>query len=93
MINSAMRGPVYGYAKSANKNVIWGGKFGHQSAPFCLNKVDSFYNLGSACHPSVFSRNEAEPVMFNRVVAGTSDRLFNRPVYWRIKNSEHFLAH
>ena len=92
LIDQRMRGPVYGYAISSNKQVIWGGQFQGKSSPFCLNSSNSFNSSLNSCKRGF--DEDLTLQLFSRLhVPSSSSSGFSKPVFWRIKSSEKLFSH
>jgi hypothetical protein len=91
VIDLDMRGPIYGYAISSNKEVIWGGNFIGQSAPFCLNSGNSFHSTLEGCSKGVNEDMTLE--LFSRLHVPSSRYGMAKPFIWRIKSSDKLLSH
>ena len=95
LISKNMRGPVYGYVKTENKNNVWSGKEGVPGSPFCAknHSLENFTMTLTGCESSIRGKIGFAVEQYERIHVPTATGSFSRPVFWKIKNAKLNRAH
>lgn len=93
LIDSEARGPIYGYAITRDKSIIWGGEEDGAKAPFCLNLSDSFKFNSSECQDISSLESNVKINYYEQLFVPDSSLATSKSFFWRIKSTGDIFSH